>query len=474
MNGIQTGTLIFLITGAIDGIRNLPTMALFGNSLLFFFIAASLLFLIPVALISAALSVCSTKQGGIFVWVKMAFGDKAAFVAVWLQWINTLIWLPTIFSFLAGTSAYLFHPEWANNKYYLISIMLVINISLTWLNLKGIQVSARISSICAIVGTMLPILFILVLGGIWIIQGHPLQLEFGLHHLLPDVTKGNNWVALTAILTSFLGIELAAVHVRDIHHPQRTFPIALGISVCLVMVTMLFGALTIAFVLPYAEIGLVNGIGETFSYFLNAFHLRFLLPIIILLMLMGSFGGMISWIISPTRGLLQTVESGYLPRFFAKVNENGAPSNLLITQSILAFLLSLGFLIIPSINSIYWFLTALSTQLYIMMYAIMFIAAIALLPHVTQLKNVFKIPGGRFGYLSVCFVGLISCFIALIVGFIPPEDNNLGTNVPYPMIFTIALIIISLPIGMLFLYRSRTLKRKANVEWKEIDIMQHH
>lgn len=460
--GITTFTLVFLITGAIDSIRNLPATALFGHSLFFFFFAAAFLFLIPLALVSATLSACWPQHGGIYAWVKRAFGEKVAFVAIWLQWINTLIWLPTILSFLAGTSAFLINPAWATNKYYLISVMFLLNGLLTWVNLKGIQVSARISSICAIIGTMIPIAFIIFLGALWLGLGKPLQLHLGWSDLIPNFSHTGSWVSLTAIITSFLGTELATVHISDVHDAQRTFPKALAISVVLVMGTIFFGALTIAFVLPIDKISLVNGIAETFSYFLEAFHLSFVLKIILVMMFIGSFGGIISWIISPTRGLLQAVEQGYLPPLFAKTNANGAPVNLLYTQAIMTIVLSLLFFFVPSINSIYWFLTDLSTQLYVLMYVFMFFAALALTYRVSQIQGAFKIPGGKLGYVTVCVLGLFGCVVALIVGFFTPETLAAGMLIPYPVVFGVAMLGMILPVfGFYAYHRKKAAAAKA-------------
>src|SRR3990167_6784257 len=117
-------TLAMLITVSIDSIRNLPTMALFGSSLIFFFILSALVFLIPLSLVCAELSSTWSKQGGVYYWVKMAFGEKTGFIAVWLQWINTMIWFPTILSFIAATLAYLVDPGLMNNKLYLVAVIL--------------------------------------------------------------------------------------------------------------------------------------------------------------------------------------------------------------------------------------------------------------------------------------------------------------------------------------------------------------
>src|SRR3990167_2950161 len=98
VNKIKTLALTLLITGSIDSIRNLPTAALFGSTLIFFFAFAAITFLIPSALVSAELA-SNIKKGGIYQWTRQAFGEHIGFLAIWLQWINNVIWFPTILSF---------------------------------------------------------------------------------------------------------------------------------------------------------------------------------------------------------------------------------------------------------------------------------------------------------------------------------------------------------------------------------------
>ena len=87
-------------------IRNLPATALFGSQTPFFVIAGALFFLIPCALVAAEMSARWTDRSGIYAWIKTIFGNRAGLVAIWLQWINTLIWFPTILSFIASPYAY--------------------------------------------------------------------------------------------------------------------------------------------------------------------------------------------------------------------------------------------------------------------------------------------------------------------------------------------------------------------------------
>src|SRR5436190_11983923 len=109
INKLNTFALTLLITGAIDSIRNLPASALFGSTLIFFFIFAAVTFLIPTALVSAELA-ANVEEGGIYQWGRLAFGERIGFLGVWLQWVNNIVWFPAILSFIAGTAAYLIDP----------------------------------------------------------------------------------------------------------------------------------------------------------------------------------------------------------------------------------------------------------------------------------------------------------------------------------------------------------------------------
>lgn len=449
---ISVFALVLLITGAIDSIRNLPATALFGSSLIFFFIFSAIVFLIPVALVSAELSsTWSEEEGGVYSWVKHAFGENWAFFTIWLQWINTIVWYPTILSFIAGTLAYLINPALAQNKLYLITVILVTFWSLTFLGLRGLRASATFASFCAIAGMIIPMALIIILAIVWLLQGHPLAIHFTWREMIPHWGDTHSWISLTAIMTSFLGMELAAVHVRNIYNPQKNYPKAMLFSVILILSTMILGSLAIAFVLPHDEISLVKGVMQAFYNFFDTYHLTALMPIMVILLLLGSLGGMVNWIISPAKGLLLAADHGFFPRWLYKLNKHGIASRIMILQAVLVTLLCTGFLLFPTVNAIYWLFTALSTELYILMYVMMFFAAIRLKSKFSTLSRPFAIPGGKIGYYLVCLLGLSGCIITLIVGFFPPvESMDVGGGHHYRLIFTSGIILMIFPAYLLY------------------------
>lgn len=460
---ISVFALVMLITGAIDSARNLPTTALFGSSLIFFFIVSTIMFLIPIALVAAELSAAwSEDEGGIYSWVQHAFGPYFAFFTVWLQWINTIVWYPTIISFIAGTLAYLINPELAQEKWYILTVILTVFWSLTLLGLTGLRSSARFAGICAIFGMLLPIGLLIFFALLWILSGKPLAIQLDWEHIIPHWDSSQSWVSLTAIITSFLGMELAAVHVRNIDQPQRNFPRAVFFSVILIVATMLLGSLAIAVILPKEQIGLVQGILQAFAYFFSYYHIGYLMPVLVITLLLGSMGSMINWIISPAKGLLMAADHGILPKWFYKLNRHGVAARILLTQAILVTIICSIFLLPQSINQIYWLFTALSTELYVLMYVMMFFAAIWLKIAHSHQKRPFSIPGGKIGYHSICVLGLIGCGVALFVGFFPPQEAlSMGDTLHFRIIFSTGIVVMILPALFLIGYKKKTLKRAS-------------
>lgn len=445
--------LSLLIVSAIDSIRNLPASALFGSSLIFFFLFSALVFLIPVSLISAELSAAFPTHGGVYHWVRLAFGEKAGLLAIWLQWINTMIWYPTILSFIAGVGAYLINPALSNNSFYLVSVILCLFWVLTFINLFGLKISALLNSCSTFIGTIFPMLFLIVLGIIWLVSGYPLQIQFNIHSMIPSWDTPTNWISLTAIMASFLGMELAGVHINDIRDPQKTFPRAMGCALLFLLFSLLFGSLSIAIVLPPEEINLVSGVMQVFTAFFQAFHMEWAIPCLTLLILIGSLGNMINWLISPAKGLLHAAEFGFLPTWFTRLNRYGVAHNILLTQALLVSFFCLAFLLVPSINGFYWFLTDLSTELYMLMYLLLFAAAIRLHHLHPHRPAAFKIPGGSWGIWITSLAGLFGCLITLFVGFFPPEHIDAGTPLEYASWIFIGNILAVMPVLLLYRYQ---------------------
>ena len=185
---------------AICSIKNCPITAEYGFSSLFYFIISMILFFIPVSLVSAELATGWPERGGVYAWVKAAMGHRFGFLAAWLLWIENVVWYPTILSFIAGTIAFVFSPELANNTIYLFAMILGTFWVATLINLMGMKVSGWISSLGVIIGTVIPGVLIITLGVLWMIAGKPSHISFTWTSFIPDLSSPQKLALLTGVL----------------------------------------------------------------------------------------------------------------------------------------------------------------------------------------------------------------------------------------------------------------------------------
>src|SRR3989339_877380 len=282
--------LTMLITGAVYGAGSLPSMAIFGPQLIFFFVLATILFLLPSGLISAELSSQFKRESGVYIWADSAFGKSFAAFAIWLQWINTIVFLPTCLTTVVGTICYLFDPGLIQHPAFVVTASLGCFWILTWMNLKGIKQSSRIAALAVFGGMIVPMALITGLTVAWFVLGKPMAIHFTAHSMAPHLGSSNAWVSIIAIITSFSGIELASVHGEKIRNARLVIPPALILSVVLIIVTFGFGSLSIALVVPHQSMSFVAGTMQAFSALCDGLHVPWMVNVIGVLMLLGSAG----------------------------------------------------------------------------------------------------------------------------------------------------------------------------------------
>src|SRR5689334_9199427 len=178
-------TLIMINVIAIDNLRSLTAGAMYGFSLVFFYTLAALLFFIPTILVTAELATGWPNTGGVYIWVREAFGPRWGFLTIWLQWIYNVVWYPTIFAFMAVIVAYLVDPALVNNKYYMLAVTLSAFWATTLINCFGLRISGWVSVIGAIAGTIFPMALITVFSVLWLYSGKPAQVHFSLKEFFP-------------------------------------------------------------------------------------------------------------------------------------------------------------------------------------------------------------------------------------------------------------------------------------------------
>ena len=404
-------------------------------------------------MVAAELATGWPKTGGIFVWVKEAFGHRTGFLAVWLLWAENLVYYPALISFIAGTIAYIINPMLTNSTLYVLSFIVVLFWATTIANLFGMRTSGWISSFGVIFGTLIPGGLIILLGVLWYFTGKPIQISFTLDSLIPKLNSPGELVFFSGVLVSLCGLEMSAVHARDVENPQKNFPRAILLSAILILGLYILGVLAIALVIPQQQISLVAGSLQAFSVFVESYGLGWLTPVLAILLGFGALGTLSTWIAGPSKGLLAAAQNGDLPPLFRKLNRHQMPVALLITQAIIVTLFSVVFVVMPNVSSAYWILNATLAQLYLIMYVLMFAAVIKLRYKHPGVKRAYQIPGGIVGVWVVAGLGLIGSIGTLFVGFFPPTQIATGSTFFYVSFLILSIVLFCVAPSVILLFK---------------------
>lgn len=433
--------LAMLSLAVVISLRNLPLSAEYGISSLFYYVVAACLFMIPYALVSAELASGWPKSGGVYIWVREALGERWGFFAIWMQWFHNMTWYPAMLAFIGAGIAYLFRPELANNHLYLTFVILVGFWSITLLNFLGIRASAWVSTLCVIIGAIIPGIILIVLGIHWVFTGELLAIPLSLSNFIPDFGYPANLVFLAGIFLALSGLEANANLAREVKNPQKNYPKAIAIAAILTLSILVLGSLAIAVVIPKEDISLISGLLDAFQAFFSALNLWWLVPIIALFTVLGAFGELNAWAIAGVKGLFVTTEHGSLPPYFHKVNKHYTPVRLMFFQAIIVTVVAFIFIYLPDVNISYWLLSALSAQMYLLMYILLFISGLVLRYKKPNVPRPYRVPFKNVGIWVASTLGIASCLFAFGVSFIPPTGFEIGSVTVYETILITAIVV---------------------------------
>ncbi|QDG74705.1 amino acid permease [Labrenzia sp. PHM005] len=450
--------LAMMTVAAVVSLRGLPLMAVEGTTLLFYIGFAAFIFLIPAALVAAELGgMFAHSTGGIYDWVKAPFGARAGFVAIWLQWIQNVVWYPTVLAFAAASLAYVIgRPSLADNGIYTGTVIIAAYWFATAIALTGTSAAARFTSAGFLLGTVVPGLLIIALGAAWIADGHTMAFLTGADgsttsasHLrfFPHITGLSSLAFLGGIVLLFAGVEVHAVHANELKNPSRDFPKAILLSVLIIVALFLLGSLALASIVPANKIALDQGPMQAFDIALTDYGLGWLVPVLALLIALGALAGVMSWITGPSRGLLRTAKDGELPPFLARTNKNGVQVMILLIQGTIVTLLALLYFVLKNVSVAFFLLSAMTITLYLVMYMMMYAAAVRLRITRPDAERSYQVPGGLPGMLAISGLGFGGVAFAFVTSFFPPSQLPVGSPATYVGVVAAGFVVfIGLPI----------------------------
>ncbi len=260
---------------------------------------------------------------------------------------------------------------------------------------------------------------------------------------------------------------MSAVHALDVENPKKNYPKAILYSALIILGLSIPGVLSIAIVVPQGEISLLAGSLQAIAIFLEKYNLRPLMPVVAFLITLGTMASVSTWTVGPVKGILAAAQSGDLPPLFRRINKNAMPVPLLILQAVVVSILSLPFVFLPSLNEAFWMLLAMVAELYLLMYLLMFAAAIKLRYTQPKVDRPYKIPGGKIGIWIVGGIGTLGALFTMIVGIFPPKHISMTNPATYVIIMVVGVIIFALGPTVILLFQKPNWKKRLEHEISE-------
>ncbi len=249
------GQILFILCAVLI-LDTLTAAAALGTGVIGWWIITLFAFVAPYALVATDLGTAYPSAGGLYDWVRRAFGPRMAARTSWLYWINVGLWMPAVYILFAGMLAELFFPDLAMSWRIALCLLLI------WLTVWFCNIATDIGVRISQIGAVLKVLVILILGGAGFMHAlhHGLANELTLHSMLPSLDGGIRF--LPAIIYNLLGLELVASLGKQIRDPVRTMPWAMLCASLLIAGLYLFGTLGILAALPVDKVGLVAGLPD--------------------------------------------------------------------------------------------------------------------------------------------------------------------------------------------------------------------
>jgi putative glutamate/gamma-aminobutyrate antiporter len=455
---ISVFALAMLNIVAVVSLRGLPVEAEYGLGAIFYYLFAAVFFLIPMSLVAAELATGWPEKGGVFRWVGEAFGGRWAFLAMCMLFIEVSIWFPTAITFGAVALAYIgtnkgSDGNLAGNSMFVLLVVLVVYWLATFIALRGAKAFARVAKWGGMIGTIVPAAILIGLGFAYVIAGNKPQISTKVSSVMPNFSHFSNVVLAASIFLFYAGMEMNAIHVKEVKNPTRDYPIAVLIAAVGTVVIFVLGTLAVAFIVPHSDINLTQSLLTAYNDLFAWAGISWAGSVVAAMLAVGVFSGVVTWIAGPSSGLLTVGKAGFLPRFFQKTNKNGMGTNIMLVQAGVVTLLSVLFVVLPSVQSVYQILSQLTVILYLVMYLLMFAAAIYLRHSQADRPRPYRVPGGRIGMWIVAGCGFIASLGALALSFVPPNQIKVGSSAVF---VGLLVVLTALFVGGPFLiYRAR-------------------
>lgn len=411
--------LTLFTVSAILLLDTLAAAAAVGVSSIFWWLLLGMIFFLPFGLISAEMGTTYPEQGGIYAWVRNAFGKRWASRISWAYWVNTALWNPAIFILFAGVFKQLFAPELS------LGWQIGIGIALSWLavliNVTTLDIGKWVPNIGAILKII--IFAALIIGGFVHVQNDGLANPINFETLKPS--WGSSLEYIPAIIYGMLGFELMSSSSEEMENPARDIPRAILWSGLIILSFYTLGTLAVLAAVPVADVNLVEGLIDTLNLFFSGSALGSAFVVVLgVAALYTFFSNGVTWALGCNRSMAEAAIDGELPSILGKEHPRyGTPVGAAVAMGAVSTAVLLLYGLMASTNEdLFWSLFSFSAVIFLLTYIGMMLAFLKLRRDDADKPRPFLVPGGPFAAKFMAYLCLAVILLAIVLFvFVPGE-----------------------------------------------------
>jgi amino acid transporter len=434
-------------------VETLTASAAIGTKTIAWWIIAIVLFLIPYALITAELATAYPTQGGIYVWVRHALGNRWAARTTYWYWVNVALWMPSVFVLFAGVFFQLFDTrlaEWPAGKWWQVALAVALVWLVVWIGVMRLEIGKFFNDLGAILKVV--IIVALGVGGIVFAIRHGAANHITASSFVPSFGLAKTFLPVIVFL--LLGFELVSSMAGEVKKPEKSIPKAIFASGFIIAALYLFATVGILLALSLSKLTLVEGLVEAFKAIFGSKGIGEVIVYILGIAALYTYiTNMTTWTMGANRSAVEAAADGELPKILGREHPTRhTPVGALVATGIIStVVLVVAALFINEQNSLFFGIFAASSVIFLLPYLLMYPSVAVLRYREPDRPRPFRIPGGNGVVIAMVVITCI--FIAAgVVLFLWPEIPSAPKDWNYtgPLV---GIVVVTLAAGEIILWR---------------------
>jgi amino acid transporter len=307
-------------------------------------VAAMLLFYVPMAASVICLNHRMPLEGGLYVWAREAFGDLGGFLTAWNLWVYGIAVTATILYAIPTELSYLIGPAAAGlpeNRLASLAIVTVLIAAITFAALRGLELGKWIHNVGGI--AMLIVFAALILLPLWAWAHHAPLHYTPFSVAAPQVNMRSLALFGQMLFGALCGLEYIAILAGESRDPARSIGQSVIVSSPVICAMFILGTASIVALVPRGRIDFIAPIPQVMRLTLGATGLGNVAAIVAIFLLQLRLLGATSYLFTGVTRLPMAAGWNHLvPEWFTRLDpRRRTPTNSIACVAALVFALVL-------------------------------------------------------------------------------------------------------------------------------------